>query len=77
MDEKPRMKETVIDHDEENDVLKITVSPIGAGVAGITHRKGDFTFRYKRGALIGVTITSFSHYEEVIRLLIEHLTEEK
>ncbi len=77
MAEESREREVFIDHDEENDTLKITLPPIGAGVAGITQRKGDFTFRYKRGTLIGVTITTFSRYEEVIRLLIEHFKEEK
>jgi len=66
------MNETFIDYDEENDILHINFHnhPLEAG--GITNRKGDFVFRYKRGALIGVTITNFSRYEEVIKLLIEY-----
>jgi len=68
------MKETFIDYDEENDILHINFNnpPLEAG--GITNRKGDFVFRYKRGALTGVTITNFSRYEEVIKILIEHKT---
>jgi len=71
MDEEPRMKETVIRHDEENDILYINFHnpPLEAG---FTNRRGDFIFRSKKRAPIGVTITNFSRYAEVIKLLIEH-----
>lgn len=67
------MKKTVIRHDEENDILYVSFHnpPLPAGH---TNRRGDFLFRSKNGAPVGVTIMNFSRYEEVIKLLIEHKT---
>lgn len=65
------MRETVIRHDEENDILYISFHnpPLAAGH---TNRRGDFLFRSKKGELIGVTVMDFSRYEEVIKILAEH-----
>lgn len=65
------MRETVIRHDEENDILYISFHdpPLPAGH---TNRRGDFLFRSKQGAPIGVTIMNFGRYAEVIKILAEH-----
>lgn len=65
------MRETVIRHDEENDILYVSFHnpPLAAGH---TNRRGDFLFRSKGGELIGVTITNFGRYAEVIKILTEH-----
>jgi len=66
------MRETVIRHDEENDVLYISFHnpPLAAD---FSNSRGDFLFRSKDGEPIGATILNFSRYAEVIKLLIEHL----
>ena len=73
MTEESRMKETVIDHDEENDILYINLHnpPLEAGG---TNRRGDFLFLSKYGAPTGVTIMNFSRYAEVIKIIIKHKT---
>jgi len=69
------MRETVIRHDEENDILYVSFHnpPLAAGH---TNRRGDFLFRSKGGELIGVTIMDFSHYAEVIKIIEQKLWEE-
>ena len=73
MTEESRMKETVIDHDEENDILYINFHnpPLKAGG---TNRRGDFLFLSKYGVPVGVTIMNFSRYAEVIKIIIKHKT---
>jgi uncharacterized protein YuzE len=71
MNEKSRSRETVIDYDEENDILYINFHnpPLEAGG---TNRRGDFLFLSKYGAPTGITIMNFSHYAEVIKIIVEH-----
>ncbi len=73
MTEESRMKETVIDHDEENDILYLNFNnpPLKAGG---TNRRGDFLFLSKYGAPTGITIMNFSRYAEVIKIIIKHKT---
>ncbi len=66
------MTEKIISHDEENDILHIIFHNHPLEASGITNTRGDFVFRYKRGALTGVTIMNFSRYEEVIKIIVEH-----
>ncbi len=71
MTEESNMKDTVIRHDEETDVLYISFHnpPLAAD---FSNRCGDFLFRTKDESPIGVTIMNFSRYVKVIELLIEH-----
>ena len=73
MTEESRLKETVITHDEENDILYINFHnpPLEAGG---TNKRGDFLFLSKYGAPTGITIMNFSRYAEVIEIIIEHKT---
>lgn len=70
------MSETLIRYDKESDVLYISFHdpPLAAD---FSNRVGDFLFRTKDGDPIGVTIMNFTHYEGVIKLLIEHLPQLK
>ncbi len=66
MTEELKMKETIIEHDKENDILYISFHnpPIEAGG---TNRRGDFLFLSKYGIPVGVTIMNFSRYAELIK----------
>ncbi len=73
MTEESRMKETVIDHDEENDILYINFHNPPLKASG-TNRRGDFLFLSKYGAPTGITIMNFSRYAKIIKIITEHKT---
>ncbi len=64
------MKKTMVDYDEEADVLYISfhTPPLEAD---FTNRHGDILFRSKDGKPIGATILNFSRYQDVIKLIID------
>ena len=65
------MKKTMVDYDEEGDILYINfhTPPLKADFGNM---RGDIIFRVKDGEPIGATILNFSKYQDVIKLILDH-----